>query len=349
MKASPVGTVLPHPLVPPTIPAASGVSPTRDYAIFGGCLRSEIPLPELPVIEKCARPDWVFRRARGPLPSSQYLGEDSVDATIRVRCGRLDGGFRLDFDDTGVFDISDGGRDIAWTPDAVERLELVRADLLGGVFSVALHLQGLLCLHGSAVAVGPVALAFLANKGSGKSTLATAMCAAGATLVTDDMLPLHPASPVTAWPSMPAIRLLHDSAVHLRHATGPTHPATGKYHVNALPDEQVERRRLPLDAIYELAPVPAGPGVAPVQRIRVKGAAAVATLLRHNRAGTAIGGAESANLFVRASDIVRTTPVYRLEIARDFDRLADVVDQIGRWHSAVDSAGAESSATAAAQ
>ena len=102
------------------------------------------------------------------------------------------------------------------------------------------------------------ALAFLANKGGGKSTLATAMCAGGATLITDDMLPLTPEDPVMAWPSMPAVRLLHDSASHLRYASGPTHPATNKYHVNELPSQQVERRRLPVGAIYELAPVPAG-------------------------------------------------------------------------------------------
>jgi len=176
-------------------------------------------------------------------------------------------------------------------------------------------------------------IAFLAEKGAGKSTLATALCAAGATLITDDMLPVDPHQPVMAWPSMPAVRLLHDSASHLRYATGQTHPATNKYHVNELPAHQVEQRRLPLRAIYELAPVPAGEGVPPVERIRVKGPPAVGTLLRHHRAGTAIGGAESMNLFVRASDIVRAVPVYRLQIARDFNRLFEVVDQIRGWHS----------------
>lgn len=314
----------------------SGVSPSRDHAIFGGCLRSEIPLPELPVCES-TEPDWRFHRASTLIPATQFLGEDRVDADLRVRCSRIPGGFRLDFDDTGTFDITDGGRDIAWTSGKASALELVRADLLGGVFSVALHLQGLLCLHGSAVAVADAALAFLANKGGGKSTLATAMCARGATLITDDMLPVTPDDPVMAWPSMPAVRLLHDSASHLRYANGQTHPATNKYHVNELPSQQVERRRLPVGAIYELAPVPAGPGVPPVQRIRVKGAAAVGTLLRHHRAGTAIASVETMNLFMRASDIVRTVPVYQLQVARDFGRLPEVVDQIREWHSATTS------------
>ena len=132
---------------------------------------------------------------------------------------------------------------------------------------------------------------------------------------------------------MPAVRLLQDSASHLRHANGQRHPATNKYHVRALPDAQVERRRLPLVGVYELAPVASGADVPSVQRSRVKGPAAVGTLLRHNRTGTAIGGAESTNLFLRASDIVRAVPLHRLEIARDFDRLSDVVSEIFAWHS----------------
>jgi hypothetical protein len=292
----------------------------RDHAIFGGRLRSEIPLPELPSIQ-AGEPDWVFKRAVEPLSDGTYLGDDRVDAEIRVRCSKLSDGFRLEFDDTGTFDIRECGRVIAWTPGTTSAMELVRADLLGGVFSVALHLQGLLCLHGSGVGIDGSAVAFLANKGAGKSTLATALCAAGATLVTDDMLPVDPRSPVTAWPSMPAVRLLHDSASHLRYANGQTHPVTNKYHVNELPPDQVEMRRLPLSAVYELAPVPSGPNVPPAERIRVKGTAAVGTLLRHHRAGTAIGGAESMNLFVRASDIVRVVPVYRLQVARDFSQL----------------------------
>jgi hypothetical protein len=267
------------------------------------------------------------------LPEGHFLGVDNVDANIRVRCSKLSTGFRLAFDDTGTFDITERGRDIAWTPGTVVEMELVRADLLGGVFSVALHLQGLLCLHGSAVGIDGTAAAFLANKGAGKSTLATTLCDNGCTLVTDDMLPVHPGSPATAWPSMPAVRLLHDSASHLRLANGQTHPVTNKYHVNELPAHQVEMSRLPLGAVYELAPVPSGPGVPAAERIRVTGPAAVSTLLRHHRAGTAIGSAESMNLFVRASDIVRSVPVYRLQIARDFNRLPDVVAQLRAWHS----------------
>ena len=304
----------------------------RDHAIFGGCLRSEIPLPELPVTT-CSTPDWTFHRATGPLSDAEPLGQDSVDATIRVTCGRLSDGFRLHFDDTGVFDISARGRDIAWSAADDVPLTLVRADLLGGVFSIALHLQGLLCLHGSAVTLGNAAVAFLGTKGAGKSTLATALCGAGAALLTDDMLPIHPGPPAMAWPAAPAVRLREDSAHRLQRAQGSTHPQTGKYHLRELPDANVERRRVPLAAIYELAPVEREAGVPTVQRVRLTGPVTIATLLRHGRAGTAIGGAEAVNLFVRAGEIARAVAIYRLEIARDFDRLDEVVQEIGTWHT----------------
>ena len=316
----------------------------RDYAIFGGTLRSEFSLPELPAVERSAA-DWVFRRATEPLTDARFLGTEGVDANIKVQCSKLPSGFRLAFDDTGTFDITASGRDIAWTPGADSAMELVRADLLGGVLALALHLQGLLCLHGSGVGIDGTAVAFLANKGSGKSTLATALCEAGCTLITDDMLPVSPAAPVTAWPSMPAVRLLHDSATHLRHANGSAHPVTNKYHVNELPTHQVEMSRLPLGAVYELAPVPSAPEVPAVERIRLSGTTAVGTLLRHHKSGAAIATAESMNLFMRASDVVRTVPVYRLQVARDFNRLPDVVAQLQRWHSGDAAAAHERSAS----
>jgi len=317
----------------------SSSSHTHDYAVFGGSLRSEIPLPELEPT-RCESPDWTFRRAGGPLAPSQHLGYEGVDAGVRVRCGRVRDGFRLEFDDTGVFDITDGGRLVEWSAAPTTPLGLVRADLVGGVFSVALHLQGLMCLHASAVAIGDSVIAFVAKKGTGKSTIAAAMCGAGARLFTDDMLPVLPDTAVTAWPSAPALRLLHDSASRLGYATGSAHPTSGKYHVSALHPDLVERRRLTLAAVYELSPTADDsntPDVRSARRGRLSGVAAVATLLRHSRTGVVIGGSDSVALFERAVDITRSVPVYRLEMTRDFNWLSVVVERIKTWHTMSDS------------
>ena len=144
------------------------------YAAFGGCLSSEIPLPEL---RECpaARPDWTVSQTALADVDAKLLGEEAVDTGVNARCYRIADGVRLAFSDTGTFDITNAGSTIRWTPGADPALNLVRADLLGSVFSVALHLQGLMCLHGSGVTLNGVALGFLAQKGTGKSTTAMAL------------------------------------------------------------------------------------------------------------------------------------------------------------------------------
>jgi len=303
------------------------------YAAFGGCLRSEIPLPELRE-SPAAPPDWTVSETELSNVDASLLGEEAVDAGVTVQCYRIPDGVRLAFSDTGTFDVVNHGTDIRWTPGTSSAPNLVRADLLGSVFSVALHLRGLICLHGSGVTINGAGIGFLAQKGTGKSTTAMALCAAGAALITDDLLPVDPTRPVTAWPAMPAVRLLDDSATKLRRADSATQdPKSGKYRVTALDDSQVETARVPLAAIYELTAVPGSVEKPAAARIRLTGGTAVTTLIRHHKTGIILGQAESRNLFDRAAEIARFVPVYRLEVARDFERLPEVISQIFSWHS----------------
>lgn len=62
--------------------------------------------------------------------------------------------------------------------------------LTGTVSAFLLVLKGLCVLHASSVSVDGVALAIAGPSGGGKTTLATQLCAAGAELITDDVLPL---------------------------------------------------------------------------------------------------------------------------------------------------------------
>lgn len=60
----------------------------------------------------------------------------------------------------------------------------------GTLLSFLLAIRGEAVLHASAVQVGENALAFVGSSGMGKSTMATLVCAAGAQLITDDVLRL---------------------------------------------------------------------------------------------------------------------------------------------------------------
>ncbi|MBD8078937.1 hypothetical protein [Cellulosimicrobium arenosum] len=58
----------------------------------------------------------------------------------------------------------------------------------GAVLSFQLYLRGVAVLHGSAVDIGGRAVAFVGASGMGKSTMATLLCAAGGSVITDDVL-----------------------------------------------------------------------------------------------------------------------------------------------------------------
>ncbi|MEQ6902460.1 hypothetical protein [Nocardioides sp. YIM 152588] len=73
--------------------------------------------------------------------------------------------------------------------------DLVTVLVSGALLAFVLAMKGTPVLHASAVQVGDVALGFVGSSGMGKSTLATLMCAAGAALVTDDVLALDLSDP----------------------------------------------------------------------------------------------------------------------------------------------------------
>lgn len=86
---------------------------------------------------------------------------------------------------------------------------LIGMPLLGPVFSLLLHRQGLLVLHGSAVMIGGAAQVFLGDKGAGKSTTAAALIASGFPLVSDDVVAIErlPSGQLVVRPGYPAMKL----------------------------------------------------------------------------------------------------------------------------------------------
>jgi hypothetical protein len=306
----------------------------HDVTVFGGCLRSELPFPELR--PAASPPDWTLRVA-GDLPSlhgATPIGEDVVDGDIRVRAYRAGDDFVLEYDDTGTFVIATRGRAITWhtRPNASDAA--ARLDVLGRVLPMALHASGMLTLHGSAVCIAGRAIAFLAPKYHGKSTLAYALVSAGARIVTDDALAVDPGPPPMARPGVHIVRLYSDSASRLGAGRGHATPGGGKLSLDALPDEARTRVSAPLDAIYLLTPVEPRPGRPAARRAAVDSITAALALVRHAKLGPLLGRGEAPVLFERAVDLARVVPVYSLSVARDLGRLEDVVTEVMAWHGA---------------
>jgi hypothetical protein len=309
----------------------------NSYQVFGGVLRSELEFPELDVAVR-GEPDWTLGVTTAPAPDVAEcvpLGEDRVDLGVMVRSLRTPDGFRLVYDDTGVFDVTDHGRAIRWYRPAGADAEAGRLDVLGRVLALALHASGWLSLHGSAVALSEGAIAFLAPKGNGKSTLAFALMRAGAALMTDDTVVVGAGRPATVRPGVQSVRLFRDSADWL---SAPT-PIPGSSDIKAtfgqLSEDARRMTRAPLAALYLLESVPAGTLAEPAERELLQGPMAVFSLLAQTKIGTLLSGVEAPAVFDAVATLADGTPVYKLRVTRDYERLQDVVDRLMGWHGGV--------------
>jgi hypothetical protein len=307
------------------------------YQVFGGVLRSELDFPELDSATRTDA-DWTLTvsfSAAPDVPLGAPLGQDKVDQGVMVRSYATPTGFRLVYDDTGVFDVSGDGREIRWyRPDSAD-VEAGRLDVLGRVLAFALHASGWLSLHGSAVALSDGAVAFLAPKGNGKSTLAFALMRAGAALMTDDTVVIGSGDPATVRPGVQSVRLFRDSANWL---SAPK-PIAGSSDVKAtfgqLSEDARRLTRAPLAALYLLESVPAGTITDPLERLRIEGPDAVVGLLGQTKIGALLGGAEAPGVFAAVAALAEGCPVYRLRVTRDYEHLGLVVDCIMKWHGGV--------------
>lgn len=308
----------------------------HEYAVFGGRLRSALPFPELLEVRRNGRCDWhlELRESVPAVAGATLLGEIPIANGVRVRLYRHAEGFRLQYEDTGTFDVSADGTSLWWTPTPEACTASARLDVIGFVLALALHAKDVFTLHGSAVATAEGVAAFIAPRFHGKSTLASALVAAGARLVTDDSLAVsEEAAAVLASPGIQSIRLWQDSIEHLR-----TDPAREVGSLNGkrafqLDGGRVLRRSAPLEAVYLLRPVVSSSARQAARRARLEPGRSALVIAGHAKLAAFLEGTDEAVRLLRhAAGIARKVPVYVLEIARDLDRLGDAVESVLEWH-----------------
>lgn len=313
----------PSPVEPPD---GADASAPRVYRVFGGRLASEVELPGLPEDEAGGEaPDWTLTREEGPAPDGEdveVLARDRVGDDLGVRLERVGPELRISYDDTGSFDVSEDGTRIRWRPGPAADAENVRLDVVGRVLPLALHRQGLICLHASAATTGDGAVAFLGPTGAGKSTMALTLSDLGAGVLTDDALPVEPGDPPRVRPGVERIRLRDDVA----RASGRDGRGPGD------PDRRVEitpaaalapgGSGVPLAALYVLTPVEAGaPGGESVRRERLRGPEAALALLGETKIGFLLAPWRGPELLRACAALERSVPVHRLRVPRDLERL----------------------------
>lgn len=167
----------------------------RTYRMYGLAVRSDLPFPGFP--EASSAPVDLDLRCGGPrrVPSQAPLGEILAERQFAGNRGyyftRHPGGYVARFVEFADFEFDPGLRHCTAWWDPSQTAEVIELFFCGNVLSKWLMLKGHLVLHASAVAWKGRALAFLADSGFGKSSLAAAFCAAGASLITDDVLRLE--------------------------------------------------------------------------------------------------------------------------------------------------------------
>ena len=307
----------------------------RRYRVFGAVLEADLEFPELRAADSAEAPQWFVRVAEHAPPPVEMiaLGERQVGLE-GYTLARTPRGFRLEYSHAGIFDISSDGREITWYRRGDAILELVRSIVIGPAIALSLELSGLLCLHGSAVAIGDAAVVFLGPKHHGKSTLATALTARGARLIGDDLIAVAPGPPPMVRPGVPSVRLWDDTLDVLPvEQLCETLVRGVKTTASGFAERAFTRGELRLAGVYLLTPTAPRDDFT-CERTRLSAAAAAIGLAHQTKlADSLVGMIAAGTQLSGAARLAANVPVWTLSAVRDLRRLPAVVEQVMAWHS----------------
>jgi hypothetical protein len=179
------------------------------YALHGLGIRSDVPL-QAPVREVDEPDIDVHRGADCPIsdqpPKGRVLARFATAEGTGYTHTETDSGYILRFNRICEFRVSHDRRLVTAHLAPGADAEFASLLLAGNVLAFLLMLEGKCVLHASAASLDDLAIAFVGAAGMGKSTLAALLCAAGAELVTDDLLRLS-ADSLECFPGTREIRL----------------------------------------------------------------------------------------------------------------------------------------------
>ena len=185
------------------------MSSGETYCLYGLRVRSDLPLPAVPVPDDGSA-DLVVRhcgaiaRPTCPPPAAMIDWRQTSDGWLLRYSNRT--GELLEFS------FSPDASEIEIRSTISEATQDIAALLVGAVVASALHLRGHPALHASAVIVDQRAIVLAGMAGAGKSTLTAALVAKGVPLLAEDLAVLKFGKDVTAVQSgYPRLRLWPDA------------------------------------------------------------------------------------------------------------------------------------------
>ena len=324
-----------------------------DYLVFGSCLRSELPFPEL-AASRGREPRWTL--TLGSLRSGddpEILSDTRLSRVCRIRISRANDSVRFFHSCAGTFELREGGRKIIFDVDRATSVDAARTDLVARLLLMSADQDRIAWLHGSAARIGRTAVAFIGASGAGKSTLALALARAGAYHICDDALPIETGSPPVVWASDGTVRLCADTKRHFapqvnsvrRESDGKLVVTRTNLQCNVVAqngelfgdlENQHAESRTDLGAIYVLAPVRStasagGTGVA-VSRRLIAPSAAISLLIQNLKLGALVSPDYPARKLEQFGAVVREVPVFELVVPRDWAGIGEVVSRLLDWH-----------------
>jgi hypothetical protein len=202
--------------------------------------------------------------------------------------------------------------------------------LLGSVFGVLCHQNGLLPLHASAVDSGGSVVAFPGDSGAGKSTLAACLQRRGHRIVSDDICLLDPADdamhvvPVAGW-----LKLWNQSLQYLGETPDEQHrvfSTDDKYRL-FLPGTDSTLRRLHRVVFLSKDPDPrAQPALQPLSLPEAIAALMDTTYVSYVPALTG----QQHRIFRQCARVFQQAQPWRLTVPWSLDRIDSVVDLLER-------------------
>lgn len=304
------------------------------YSMFGVLVRSDVRLP-MPLLDgpsdgqDAAWSILLAPRVVVPNPVGQ------IEAEIRCRCDVHSGAVvrRVHRDgNEASFWFLDSGTIVASADSrCVEVYPSVPADdpslglvLCGPVAVFMLNRLGYPTLHASAVVADGMGLAFLGPKGRGKSTMGATFLQRGASLLTDDVLPLRiERGKVFGGPGIPLMKVWPEAAERTLAIT------------DELPRvvPHLEKRLLALGERYPMVKVPsrlhgfyvldrydsAEVGITETTIQRLSGAAALTTLLAQLSDGAYLDAPAQGRLLPNLMHLVARVPVKAVRYPNGFE------------------------------
>ena len=241
---------------------------TASYLVYGLRLAANIALPGLSHRLDSNAHDvrvWLKDWPKFPSISLESIEVFRTSSNVmasgqpNLRVDLFSGGqqFGFFYGDGARFAVDRRGREL-WA-DWPENYSLEDACtyLLGPVMGFLLRLQGVVCLHASAVAIADRAIALVGLPGAGKSTTAAAFASAGFPVLSDDIVALaEQGTQFLVQPGYPRVNLWPDSVRRLFGSEDALPRITPTWEKRYLPLDQnghhFASRPLPLGAIYIL-------------------------------------------------------------------------------------------------